>query len=94
MAGVVRHPELARDQGRHPLEGPELGAVARRQGTLKEELHQSLFLPWGEPGRAPGGRLGPQLFQASLPVGLPPAEDRTHRGTQCSGDRRQGLASL
>ncbi len=94
MTRMIPDVEAPPDQNGHAVQGPELGGVAGRLRALRQPAHEPALLSRGQPRRPPGGGLGAQASRPRPLVGVPPAEDGTHRGAHRPRHSRQTLASL
>jgi len=77
MSAVVANAELRFDERGDSRRGPQVGAVAERERSAKEQLHQAAPLGPSQTERTAWGEAHPQGLLSATPTGIAPAHDRT-----------------
>jgi hypothetical protein len=75
MIGVIAHPELATNDRRHPLGGPDIPTEAERFGAALQQVGQPAPLLVGQFGGRAGGHAAPQGLNTALPTTPHPLAD-------------------
>jgi hypothetical protein len=85
MITVIPDAKSSLDHLGDPLCGPQIGAVAVRDGTLEKLSHELLLLSCVQPAGTSRSRLGFQCFLPSCSNGVPPAHHAARMTTDAPG---------
>lgn len=92
VIAMVDHAEVAFDDGRDPLRGPQVRPVAVGERALGEESDQADLLSRGQPRGTPRTRLGLQRVRAAASPRVAPAQHAARMTPEASPDLVQGQA--
>lgn len=86
MIRGVLNPELALNDLRHPLAGPEVGPVAERLSALQQKALQTSSLGTIELPVGTWVRLGPESPESAIHIGSSPRTDGLPRDVETPSD--------
>jgi len=90
VVAMIADPEVALDQGRNPLGGPEFRPIAVGHRPLGQQPDEAGFLAGGESRRTARCGLGFQRSLATRLPGIPPPEHTARVAAEATGDLMQG----